>query len=302
MPHVTEANLTDIALERWKNIPDPRLRQIMTSLIKHLHGFVREVELTEAEWATAIDWLTRTGKMCTEKRQEFILASDVLGVSMLVDAINHRQPAGATETTVLGPFYVENPKTFPNGADIMAAEVAGERLYVQAQIVAAGAGPLAGAVVDVWQSDSEGFYDTQRPELDASSLRGRFVSDGAGLVRFWSITPCAYPIPYDGPVGDMLKATRRHPFRPAHLHFMISAPGFETLVTHIFVDGDSYLDSDAVFGVKQSLIDPFPSQPPGMAPDGRVMNEPWRRLDYRFGLKPLANTAAGSVRPNCTIG
>lgn len=293
MRDFNEHTITDAVIERFKDTPDPRLKAVVESLVRHLHDFVRDVDLTFEEWLQAIAYLTRTGQTCTDTRQEFILLSDVLGVSMLVDAINHRQPAGATETTVLGPFYVENPKTFPNGADIMAADIAGERLHVQAQVVGAGAGdPVIGAVVDVWQSDSEGFYDIQRPELDEASLRGRFIADGSGLVRFWSITPCAYPIPYDGPVGDLLKATRRHPYRPAHLHFMISAPGYETLVTHVFVDGDVYLNSDPVFGVKQSLIDPYPLQPPGAAPDGRVMNEPWRRLDYRFGLKPLSGATA----------
>jgi hydroxyquinol 1,2-dioxygenase len=207
---------------------------------------------------------------------------------MLVDAINHRQPQGATETTVLGPFYLDNAPVLKDGADIMPAELPGQRLYVEAQFTSADGAPAPGAQVDVWQSDSEGFYDVQRPELAEAALRGRFFADSEGKVRFWSITPHAYPIPADGPVGDLLAATKRHPYRPAHLHFMVQAAGYETLVTHVFVAGDRYLDSDAVFGVKNSLIDSFPVQGPGVAPDGRVMAEPWRRLDYRFGLAPAA--------------
>jgi hydroxyquinol 1,2-dioxygenase len=280
-----EHTITDAVIERFAGTPDPRLKAIMDSLVRHLHDFVRDVEPTFDEWMGAIQFLTRTGQMCSDTRQEFILLSDVLGVSMLVDAINHRQPEGATETTVLGPFYVDNPPVFADGAEIASADTAGERVYVEAALTAPDGTALAGAQVDVWQSDGDGYYDVQRPELSEANLRGRFVADAQGKVRFWSITPRYYPIPYDGPVGDLLKATKRHPYRPAHLHFMVSAAGFETLVTHVFVAGDPYLESDAVFGVKKSLIDAFPEQSPGVAPDGREMREPWRRLTYRFGLK-----------------
>ena len=280
-----ENNITEAVVDRFAATPDPRLKAIMISLVRHMHDFVRDVEPTFDEWIGAIQFLTRTGHMCSNTRQEFILLSDVLGVSMLVDAINHRQPEGATETTVLGPFYLDNAPVFPDGAEIMSPETQGERVYVEASFTAPDGTPLAGATVDVWQSDGDGFYDVQRPELTEANLRGRFVADSYGKVRFWSITPQYYPIPYDGPAGDLLKATKRHPYRPAHLHFMVATPGYETLVTHVFVAGDPYLDSDAVFGVKNSLVDPFPEQVPGTAPDGRVMREPWRRLVYRFGLK-----------------
>lgn len=280
-----ENTITEAVLDRFAATPDPRLKVVMESLVRHLHDFVRDVEPSFEEWMGAIQFLTRTGHMCSDTRQEFILLSDVLGVSMLVDGINHRQPAGATETTVLGPFYLDNAPVFPDGADIMSPETPGERVYVEASFAAPDGSPLAGATVDVWQSDGDGFYDVQRPELAQANLRGRFIADGAGKVRFWSITPQYYPIPHDGPVGDLLKATARHPYRPAHLHFMVAAPGYETLVTHVFVAGDPYLDSDAVFGVKNSLVDPFPEQAPGTAPDGRVMEQAWRRLTYRFGLK-----------------
>ena len=207
---------------------------------------------------TAIQFLTRTGQISVGGRQEYILLSDMLGVSMLVDAINHRLPKGATETTVLGPFYVGNQPVQKQGIDI-AQGAPGEPLYVDARFLSLDGKPLKGAVVDVWHSDNDGFYDVQRSDLEGPQMRARFLADDDGRVRFWTIMPTAYPIPYDGPVGAMLKATARHPWRPAHLHFMAASPGYTTLVTHVFVDGDKYLDSDAVFGVKESLIDAFPN-------------------------------------------
>jgi hydroxyquinol 1,2-dioxygenase len=281
-----EHSITDAVLERFGGTPDPRLKQVMKSLVRHLHDFVRDVEPSFAEWEQTIGFLTRTGQTCNDTRQEFILLSDTLGVSMLVDAINHRQPAGATETTVLGPFYVEGPPELPLGADI-GDGVPGERLLVEGSVGSAAGGPLAGAIVDIWHSDTEGYYDVQRPELDGAALRARFRADAEGRFRFWTILPSCYPIPHDGPVGAMLNATARHPWRPAHVHFMISAPGHERLVTHVFAAGDRWLDSDAVFGVKTSLIRDFVAEPPGMAPDGRRMDRPWRRLRYDFGLKPM---------------
>lgn len=281
-----EHNITDAVLEQFDKTPDPRLKQVMQSLVRHLHAFVQEIEPSFAEWGQAIDFLTRTGRMCSDVRQEFILLSDTLGVSMLVDAINHRQPAGATETTVLGPFYVQGAPEVPNGADI-GGGMEGEPLLVEGMVTSAGGVPLAGAVVDVWHSDADGYYDVQRPELAEHALRARLRSDAEGRFRFWSIMPKFYPIPDDGPVGEMLAATARHPNRPAHVHFMISAPGHDTLVTHVFAEDSPYLDSDAVFGVKSSLIRPFLERPPGQAPDGRRMPRPWRHLHYDFGLKPL---------------
>ncbi|HTH98266.1 MAG TPA: intradiol ring-cleavage dioxygenase [Stellaceae bacterium] len=282
-----EHNITTAVLERFANTPDPRLKQIMSSLVTHLHDFVRDVELSFDEWSFAIDFLTRTGHMCDDKRQEFILLSDTLGVSMLVDAINHRMPAGATETTVLGPFYVQNPPEFANGADLAEGET-GEKLLVEGTVSSAAGQPLVNAIVDVWHSDQEGFYDVQDPSLTESSLRGRLRTDGQGRFHFWTAMPRWYPIPADGPVGQMLNATKRHPNRPAHVHFMIQAPGHEMLVTHVFSDDSPYLDSDAVFGVKNSLIRPFTHGPAGEEAHGRYMNEAWRRLSYDFGLKPAA--------------
>jgi len=277
-----ELSITDAVIERFAGTPDARLKQILTSLVHHAHDFVRDVELTQEEWLAAIRFLTRTGHMCDDKRQEFILLSDTLGISMLVDAINHRQPAGATETTVLGPFYVQNAPALQHSADISAG-LQGTPLFVSGTVTSPKGGALAGAIVDVWQSDDDGFYDVQKPG-DDPQLRARFVTDAEGRFSLWTLVPKFYPIPDDGPVGEMLNATRRHPYRPAHIHFMIAADGFETLVTHLFVTGDPYLDSDAVFGVKQSLIVEL-EEGAGAAP-GRPELGAWKRLDHRFGLKP----------------
>jgi hydroxyquinol 1,2-dioxygenase len=241
------------------------------------------------EWQVAIDFLTRTGQMCSDVRQEFILLSDVLGVSMLVDAINHRQPAGATETTVLGPFHVVGSPQPPHGADISAG-LPGERLLVEGTVVSASGDPVSGAVVEVWSADQDGFYDVQRTDLGGPALRATFHTDRTGRFHFWTVMPTYYPIPDDGPVGALLAATARHPYRPAHVHFMISAPGYERLVTHIFAAGSPYLGSDAVFGVKSSLIEVFRVMKSGTAPDGRVLDQPWRHLSRRFGLKAASES------------
>jgi hydroxyquinol 1,2-dioxygenase len=289
MREFNEHNITEAVLERYQNTPDPRLKQIMYSLVRHLHDFVRDVEPTFEEWSSAIAYLTRTGKMCSDTRQEFILLSDTLGVSMLVDVLNHRVPKSATETTVLGPFYVQNPPDLPLGANISQG-VEGQPLYIEGSVSANGR-PVANAEIDVWHSDSEGFYDVQRPELQEANLRARFHSDSGGRFHFWTIMPTMYPIPTDGPVGEMLEATARHPYRPAHVHFMISAEGCESLTTHVFVKDGPYLDSDAVFAVKESLIREFEQEPPGTAPDGRKMDVPWRRLRFDFGLTQRAQSA-----------
>ncbi len=280
-----EHSITQAVLDRFANTPDPRLKQVLQSLVRHAHDFVRDVDLSLDEWLAAIMFLTRTGQISDDKRQEFILLSDTLGISMLVDAINHRMPEGATETTVLGPFYVQNPPELSNGADISGGEE-GVPLHVAAVVTSPDGKPLANAVVDVWQSDDDGFYDVQRPEIEGANLRARFRTDAAGRMSFWTIVPKFYPIPADGPVGDMLAATNRHPFRPAHIHFMIAATGYETLVTHLFIDNDPYLDSDAVFGVKQSLIVTLDEHDGGNAPENRSMAGPWKSLEHHFGLKP----------------
>jgi hydroxyquinol 1,2-dioxygenase len=283
-----EHTLTEAVLRRLDGCADPRTRQVLQSLVRHLHDFVRDVGPSEAEWFAAIDFLTRTGQKCDDKRQEFILLSDTLGVSMLVDAINHRRAEGVTETTVLGPFFVEAAPELPLGADI-AGDIEGRPLYVEGSVSAPDGTPVAGATVDVWQSDGEGFYDLQQPGRDGFALRARLRADAAGRFDFWSIMPVSYPIPTDGPAGQLLATAGRHPYRPAHVHFMIRADGFEQLVTHVFVAGDDYLDSDVVFGVKDSLIRDFARRESGVARDGTPIKRPHHHLRYDFGLRPAAS-------------
>lgn len=284
MRNFDENSITQAVLDRVSQASDPRRRQVSEALVRHLHAFVKEIEPTMPEWEAAIGFLTRTGHMCDDKRQEFILLSDTLGVSMLVDAINHRDTGGATDTTVLGPFYVEGPSELPLGSDISAG-MKGEPLFVSGTVASADGRPLAGAAVDVWHSDADGYYDVQQMEaLGGLSMRARLIADGEGRFHFWTIKPAAYPIPHDGPVGEMLAVQGRHPYRPAHVHFMIHAPGHDTLVTHVFAAGDEYLDSDVVFGVKDTLIREFHRRPPGEAPDGRMMAGPYSSLSYDFRL------------------
>jgi catechol 1,2-dioxygenase len=242
---------------------DARLAQVMARLVHHLHAFVKDVGLTQPEWALAIDFLTRTGQMCDGNRQEYILLSDVLGVSMLVDAINNRRPAGATENTVLGPFHVEGVPELPMGASI-CKDGATETCLFQGRVTDLEGNPLEGVRIDVWSDNEDGFYDVQQLGLQPQhNNRGVFVTGPDGRYWFEGIKPVSYPIPDDGPVGQLLRRLGRHPFRPAHMHFMISRDGYDTVVTHTFVANDPYLGSDAVFGVKQSLIAPFESTTEG---------------------------------------
>lgn len=252
----TEKTLTAEVLKRVGKAPDKRTRRIMQSLVKHLHAFVREVRPTQEEWFQGIQFLTNTGHLCDDKRQEFILMSDTLGVSMLVDFINYgKAKAGkltTTESTVLGPFFVEGAPELPLGASIAKPGTPGEPCAVSGTVRDLKGKPVAGALIDVWEGGADGLYDVQKP--DGTNLRARFRCDAQGRFNFKCITPVSYPVPHDGPVGQMLVACGRHPMRPGHLHFTIEAPGCEKLVTHLFVKGDKYLDSDAVFGVKESLI------------------------------------------------
>lgn len=284
MRDLDETTITEAVLASFAQTPDPRVRALVSSLVSHLHGFVRDTEPSIAEWGQAVEFLTRVGQISVGGRQEFILLSDVLGVSTLVDAINHRGEAELTPTTVLGPFYLDDPRVLERGADIAQGE-AGTPLEVDVQICSADGQPLAGAVVDVWQASAEGLYDVQSPDRPGQSLRGRFRTDPAGRLRFRTIVPCAYPIPDDGPVGDLLAATKRHPWRPAHVHFRIEADGHETLVTHVFVAGDRYLESDAVFSVKDGLVADLG------APDDAVAG---RELRYVFRLA-RARAAPGGL-------
>ncbi len=250
----TEDDITAEVLRRFEGTPDPRLREIMLALTKHLHAFAKDVRLQESEWWKAVEFLTETGRMCSGKRQEFILLSDTLGLSMLVDLISNGKPAGATESTVFGPFYHEGSPELPQGADIAEGAEGGTPAIVSGRVLDMDGTPIAGATLDVWQADPDGLYDSQRPELEELHMRGIFHSDPEGRYVIRTTRPVHYQIPTDGPVGRMLEATNRHPWRPAHIHFKVTAKGYLPLTTHLFDEVDEYLDSDAVFGVKDSLI------------------------------------------------
>ena len=240
-------------LARLATTTDPRLKEIMTSLVQHLHAFAREVRLTEPEWLQGIEFLTATGQMCGSKRQEFILLSDTLGLSMLTVAMNNDKPLGCTEPTVFGPFFLEEAPRFALGDDV-ANGAKGEPCMVRGTVKSLDGTPVPNALINVWQADADGNYDVQYAHLAHPQARGILNADADGKFHFKTILAEAYPIPSDGPVGKMLAATKNHPWRPAHLHFMIEAAGYERLITHVFRDHDQYLDSDVVFGVRSSLI------------------------------------------------
>ena len=287
MPQFNDTELTVAVVKSFEETPDPRVKFLMEELVKSLHDFVRRTDLSFDEWGYAIDFLTRVGQKCNPGRQEFILLSDVLGVSMLVDAVNHREREGATETTVLGPFYVGEHKPVPHGTDI-SANLGGERMFVQSRVTDLEGKPLAGAVVDVWHADDDGYYDLQRPDYKTQgpSSRARFITDADGRFFFRTILPCSYPIPTDGPVGEMILQVRRHAYRPAHIHFLVDAPGYEPLVTHVFIEGDKYLDSDVVFGVKNDLVSRVEKRSDQTMPDGKPAAAPWHLMSYEFRMKP----------------
>jgi protocatechuate 3,4-dioxygenase beta subunit len=259
----SEKELTTEVLRRIGKTPNRRLKKVMTSFIRHLHAFVREAKPTQEEWMRGIQFLTETGKWCDDKRQEWILMSDTLGVSMLVDALNYRPAKGATQSTVLGPFHRENAPEYPLGANVSKHAGDGEACEVSGTVRDTKGKPVAGAKLDIWEGGADGFYDSQKG--DEMNLRGVFRADAQGRFRFRCVTPTFYPVPHDGPVGKMLTATGRHPMRPPHLHFWITAPGHKPLVTHLFVKGGKYLDSDAVFGVKPELIVDFRKGKDGIA-------------------------------------
>jgi hydroxyquinol 1,2-dioxygenase len=282
----TEETATGAVVASFAGAADPRLREILDSLVRHLHGFVREVEPTFEEWERAVGFLTATGQMCDDTRQEFILLSDVLGVTMLVDAVNHRKASEATESTVLGPFHqVESPRReLGDSIDLVGG---GEPCVVTGRVASLDGTPLAGASVDVWQADDHGFYDVQQPGAQPrGNGRGLFTCDGDGRFWFRTVTPSPYPIPADGPVGALLSATGRHPYRPAHVHFIVAAGGHLAVTTHLFVAGSPYLDSDAVFAVKQSLVRDFTvvDDPTKAAAYG--VEAPFRQVDFEVVLQP----------------
>ncbi|MBB2988641.1 hydroxyquinol 1,2-dioxygenase [Mycolicibacterium iranicum] len=290
MPAATDQDITALATARWATTDDTRLAEIMPALVRHLHALAREVELTEQEWATAMAWLTRAGQISDDKRAEFILASDVLGLSMLVVEMNHHRTRGATPATVLGPFHIADSPHLAYAAD-MAGHIPGIPLYLAGTVRDVAGEAVAGAVLDVWHADPHGLYEAQVQAVQPR-LRGRYTSrrDGSYCVR--TVAPVGYSIPMDGPVGDLVSRTGVSPYRPAHLHFLVSAPGYESLTTHLFEKGAPYLHSDAVFGTKPELVVPFDACEPGATPGGGTSDVPWIRVDFDFVLQP---TRSGGV-------
>ena len=283
MRNIDHQSITAEVIARFQECTEPRLKYLLSELVQSLHDYARKVALTEQELMAAIGFLTATGQKCDDKRQEFILLSDVLRLSMLAVALNNKFPPPATEATVFGPFYVQGAPVYPLGANIVQG-APGEPLYVTATVTDLAGEPIANALVNTWQADSDGLYDVQRPGQPLQA-RGALRTDGQGRLYFKSIVPVPYPVPTDGPVGDILRASGRHPWRPAHIHFMIEAPGFRTLVTHIFRDGDPYLDSDVVFGVRSSLVAAMPYHPADEPPPfGPAAEQAFRTLDISFRL------------------
>ena len=292
MAQIEAGDITQAVLDRMADCTDERFKTVMTALVKHAHAFLREVQPTEAEWIGAIEFLTAVGKKCDDKRQEFILLSDTLGISMLVVALNQLKAARAltsagaplpTEATVQGPFYWEGSPELELGADI-GEGMPGEPTYYTGRVTDTQGRPVANCCLDVWSGDGDGVYDMQLGAEAGMRLRARFRTDNDGRYRFWSIRPTFYPVPDDGPVGDMLRRMGRHPNRPGHIHMKVYAPGLQPVTTHLFVADSPYLDSDAVFGVRDSLVVKFQPHPPGTAPDGRVMRVPYHTAEYDFRL------------------
>jgi hydroxyquinol 1,2-dioxygenase len=285
MQLVTEDNITELAAARWATAHDPRTAEVLSALVKHLHAFAREVRLTEAEWMAAVQWLTRTGQVSDDKREEFILASDVLGLSMLVVQMNHRFDPAATPATVLGPFHIAGSPALEFGGDLSDG-LPGTPLFVHGTVRDLDGKPVGGAVLDVWQADTDGFYESQVAEVDEARLRAKYTTreDGTYCVR--TIAPLGYSIPMDGPVGELIHRTDISRFRPAHVHFLIDVPGYEPLITHLFQEGADYLDSDVVFGTKQELVVAFTEREPGPTPEGGESTTPFLVAEYDFVLQP----------------
>jgi hydroxyquinol 1,2-dioxygenase len=285
MRQVTKDNLTDAVLARLKDMKDPRFKEVMTSLIRHLHAFATDVQLTEEEWFEGIKFLTAVGQKCDDKRQEFILLSDILGLSMMTVAINHKTEPGATEATVLGPFFAHGAKEFGYGGDLReGATMKGEDVWVSGKVTSVDGKPIPGAILDIWQAKADGIYDLQTD--GGFELRGRVKANAKGEYAFKSYKPKFYSIPMDGPVGDLVRATGDNHMRPAHMHAIVSAPGYQQVITHAFVSGDPYLDSDAVFAVKDSLIAHWKQVDSPEEAKKLGMPCPFLRLDFDVRLSP----------------
>jgi hydroxyquinol 1,2-dioxygenase len=291
MRQFNEDTLTAAVVERFEKAQDPRFRQLVTSAVKHLHAFAREVNLTEEEWFEGIKYLTAVGQKCDEKRQEFILLSDILGLSMMIVALNHKTVPGATEATVLGPFFAHGAKEYEYGADLReGATLTGEDVYVSGRVVSLDGKPIPNALLDIWQAKADGIYDVQTE--GGFELRGRVKANANGEYAFKSYKPKFYSVPVDGPVGDLIRATGNHHMRPAHMHAIVSAPGYQQVITHVFVEGDPYLDGDAVFAVKDSLVGKYVKVNDPAEAKRLGMPSPFLRLTWDFKLAPDAGVKA----------
>ncbi len=291
MRQFNEDTLTDAVVSRLKATKNPRLKQIMSAAVKHLHAFAREVELTEEEWFEGIKFLTAVGQKCDDKRQEFILLSDILGLSMMVVALNHKTDPGATEATVLGPFFAPGAKEYGYGADLReGATLKGEDVWVSGRVLTVDGKPVPNALLDIWQAKADGIYDLQTD--GEFELRGRVKANEKGEYAFASYKPKFYSIPMDGPVGDLVRQTGNHHMRPAHMHAIVSAPGHQQVITHVFVEGDPYLDGDAVFAVKDSLVGRYQKVNDAAEAKKLGMPNPFLKLSWDFRLSPDKGTQA----------
>jgi hydroxyquinol 1,2-dioxygenase len=291
MRQFNEDTLTDAVVSRLKATQNPRLKQIMSAAVKHLHAFAREIELTEEEWFEGIKFLTAVGQKCDDKRQEFILLSDILGLSMMVVSLNHKTDPGATEATVLGPFFAHGAKEYGYGADLrQGATMKGEDVWVSGRVLAVDGKPVPNALLDIWQAKADGIYDLQTD--GEFELRGRVKANEKGEYAFASYKPKFYSIPMDGPVGDLVRQTGNHHMRPAHMHAIVSAPGYQQVITHVFVEGDPYLDGDAVFAVKDSLVGRYQKVNDAAEAEKLGMPNPFLKLSWDFRLSPDQGTQA----------
>ena len=291
MRQFNEDTLTAAVVERFQKAADPRFRELITSAVKHLHAFAREVHLTEEEWFEGIKFLTAVGQKCDDKRQEMILLSDILGLSMMIVSLNHKTVPGATEATVLGPFFAHGAKEFDFGADLReGATMKGEDVYVSGRVLSLDGKPVANAALDIWQAKADGIYDVQTE--GGFELRGRVKANAKGEYAFKSYKPKFYSVPVDGPVGDLIRATGNHHMRPAHMHAIVSAPGYQQVITHVFVEGDPYLDGDAVFAVKDSLVGRYVKVTDAAEAKRLGMPNPFLKLTWDFKLAPDAGVKA----------
>jgi hydroxyquinol 1,2-dioxygenase len=291
MREFNEDTRTQEVVDRLKKADDPRFREIMTSAVKHLHAFAREVHLTEEEWFAGIKFMTAVGQKCDDKRQEFILLSDILGLSMMVVALNHKTVPGATEATVLGPFFAHGAKEYEYGADLReGATMKGEDVWVSGKVMSVDGQPIPNAVLDIWQAKADGIYDLQTD--GEFELRGRVKANAKGEYAFKSYKPKFYSVPVDGPVGELIRSTGNHHMRPAHMHAIVSAPGYQQVITHVFVEGDPYLDGDAVFAVKDSLVGKYEKVTDAAEAKKLGMPSPFVKLTWDFRLAPESGIKA----------